>query len=274
MIGISIIIPHLDQADLLRACLDSIADQVCDTPYEVIILDGSRLKITAYEYDMDIIWISTDVHNPYVSRNLGIEACSYEYIILLDAACRLLPGYLRTALRTLQEHHIAAGRFSVVPNSDRISALVHPILYLNNQKNTMKGYGVPAGNLLVRKSLFDEIGPFDTESVSGNDISWTRLALSKGYDIQYAEDCAVTYPGHSYRTLLTKVKKFALGSRLQSGKHSTLFSQKKTWRSFAPMHPNIFSEALRYRNIQLSWWRKWWLYLLVWRVKMMYARYS
>jgi hypothetical protein len=151
--------------------------------------------------------------------------------------------------------------------------MVHSILYLNNQKNVKRDYGVPAGNLFVSAAIFRKVGYFKDDHVSGNDIEWSLSLINQGHAIYYADDCVCDYVSPSYEVLLSKVSKYASGTRLLLLREKKVRSLAvKAFLSFLPMRLMNFQEAMKYRKLEnLDFWTKCKLWLLVWKVKRRYA---
>lgn len=276
----SIVIPHYDQLSSLDRCIRALIDQHHPaSQYEIIVVDNgseniedhnAEWKQTCTQNGIEYRLIINKIEkNPYVSRNLGLAAAQHPYIALLDARCVPSPQWLSSALSAVAWHDIVAGRFQLSYPDDRLSSKVHGLLYLNNQKNTRLAYGVPAGNIMLSADIIQQIGPYGTQSSSGEDIAWSKKAIAQGYDIRYAPDMLVTYPSWTYSQLLPKVKKYARGAKaVSSGSRSSL----EIMRSFLPLRWSTFREALRYRDLMgLPLLSKVWLYLLAWRVKVIYA---
>lgn len=187
----------------------------------------------------------------------------------MDACCKVDPNWLKVIDNLIdQNYRLIAGHFKVQPFDSSLRSLVHPLLYLNNRKNYKKKFGFPAGNLIVQKNLFDQIGLFPDDQISGNDIIWTKMAIDIGTKHIYDPNCIVDYPGHKWDSLKEKVKKYGMGSRYHY--HNT---PRSKINAFLPLRLSTFMDALDYRglrNIPLS--QKLRLYLLTWQIKWIYYR--
>lgn len=268
----SIIIPHYNQANYLKACLSALAADDTDLRYEVIIIDV--LHPASHEMKQAIVgdhirWISTHVKNPYASRNIGIRNAQSDNIILLDAKCSPQKGFINSAVQALRYHKIVAGPYVITPRSDKGKDLIYGIFYLHTERNIIKGYGVTCGNLGCQKTLFEKTGPFDESHLSGRDIAWTKKVLSEGYEIKYVPGMVVNYPGQTWTELLMSIKKYMRG---------VVFYQKEQgWspkmmllhglKMLFPMRQSTYQDALARREISLSGQGKWYLWLWVWRAK-------
>jgi len=225
---------------------------------------------------LQVQWLHNEVKNPYVSRNIGIKQAKGTIIGFLDAKCSAKPNWLESAMTYFadKENVIVAGAYDVMPPSAKLRDLIYPILYLNNQKNVEKDFGVTTGNLLVPRTIFRTEGVFDTDHISGNDIKWTKKALKAGITIRYAPDVIVEYRGQSYELLSGSIKKYISGIYHQKRKErrDILNHLRQVFKYLLPMRRSYFNEALRYRDLEKkSLWDKCYLWILVWSVKIRMA---
>lgn len=270
----SVIIPHYRQLDQLSLCLQSLNRQSIDNnEFEIIVIENEQFsektQLLIKKYPAVKWLVNNEKLNPYTSRNIGIKESLGEVLCFLDASCQADTHWLEE-INTLLDSGavIIAGHFEVTPFNEALNSWVHPLLYLNNEKNVKNQFGVAAGNLVVHKNLFSELGGFPDEINSGNDILWTKKALKKGYKIHYGDLVKVLYPGYEFEQLKKKVIKYSGGTK----KHF-----KPNWKTkllgLLPMRTSNFNNALRYRKIDtLSIIKKLKLYYWIWKIKCLYAK--
>lgn len=98
---VSVVIPVLNHAHLLRECLDSVLKQIL-LPYEIIIVDNSATdSIAAIAHELNptsqkvpISLLSEARRGAPFARNKGLDAAACDWIQFLDADDLLLPGKL------------------------------------------------------------------------------------------------------------------------------------------------------------------------------------
>ena len=240
--------------------------------YEVIVIDNLSKEMEGIRERFNkCIWIDSEVKNPYVSRNKGIALSRGDFIGLLDAKCIPRHDWIEQGMSRILKagNDLVAGAYEVIPASERLKDNIYGLLYLNNQKNTERRFGVTAGNLFIKKEIFPEIGLFPDDYLSGNDIAWTKSALEKGCSIVYEPNMYVTYPGQSFELLKQKVKKYAAGIRHQQ---SGIERVTTLIKMFFPMRIETFRTALKYRRLEgLSIFNKYYLWFLIWSVKLRMA---
>ena len=270
MIDCSVIIPHFNQLDDLRVCVDALNGQkVNGIKYEIIVVDNCS------ECDLDMIDRNSAIRllrlcktkNPYACRNLGIRKAKGQILCFLDAKCIPSQSWLQNGYDRIKrdKYDIIGGRFEVQSTS-QLSSKVFPLMYLNTLKNIKMGYGLPCGNLFVKSEIFESLGLFSTKSRSGNDIQWTNKAQKAGYGLGYGANCIVKYPSKVYSRMLIDVKKYGEGAIVTGEKN--LYS---ILPYLMPLKLSTFNESLQYQKMKLNILEAFQVWLLMWGVKVHFA---
>ena len=257
--------------------MSALFNQETDYKFEVIVVDGNSDDVDSIkEKYKDVIWLSSSVRNPYTSRNLGILRAAGKVLAFIDAKCTPCISWVDTGISSLLEEDkkILAGHYEVKPQSSELKDLLYGLLYLNNEKNVRYNYGVTTGNLWVHKSAFDLVGLFCEEHISGNDIAWSRKAMSLDYEIVFKKEAAVDYPGQSYDQLCHSIPKYMSGIAHQH--HIKLSKTERTVyfiKNLLPLRLKTFTELITYRQLNnISTIDKCYLWLLAWLMKMKMAK--
>jgi len=168
---LSIIIPTYNQHDLTAQCLDQIYT-VGTQDYEIILIDNGSEPPQKLPYYGQIIRNESNLGFP-VAVNQGIQAAKGEYIILLNNDCIVTPGWDTKLIDCLNSGYAIAGPMTnycaglqqtnipVYHNIDELNENAKS--YTSNYKgNIYQDVNFIIGFCMAfRKSLFDEIGPFD-----------------------------------------------------------------------------------------------------------------
>ncbi|GHV80385.1 hypothetical protein AGMMS49944_21760 [Spirochaetia bacterium] len=157
---VSIIIPALNEEELLPKLLDSIKGQDFED-YEVILADAhskDRTREIAASYGCRVV----DGGLPAAGRNAGAAAARGEFLFFLDADVVLPPGFLRNVYDEMQERYIDLATCEIKPLSDyQMDRIVHRLInfaVLLNLWIDPKAFGFC---IFVTKRLFDRIRGFD-----------------------------------------------------------------------------------------------------------------
>ena len=267
----SIIIPHYSQALSLRKCLTALENQDTLRLIEVIVVDNGSPNFNLEAWSKDypkVIWLKNNVQkNPYTSRNIAAARAKGVYFAFMDAKCQPQASCLSELFAICGEKDsIVAGQYRLNYQSDALRDKVYGMLYLNNEKNILKGYGVTSGNLIVHRKIFNAVGPFRDSAISGNDIEWSLRALNFGFTIAYAPKAIIDYPAQSWNALSSSIKKYAAGVALIDQKKKTMIN------AFLPLRLSTFTSHLTNRNLRnMSIWDKSALWVLTWIMKIKYA---
>lgn len=204
---VSVIIPHLNEPDDLRRCLDALERQRDDgIPFEIIVVDnGSRVLPEAVCSGVRLERESTPGPGP--ARNRGAAVARADILAFIDADCIVAPGWIREMVARFDaepEVHCLAGDIRVAQQRDgyatAIEAYEHVFSYRVKLYVERDRYAA-TGNMAVRRSVFEAVGPFGGIAVM-EDTDWGRRATALGFRIAYAPGMRVyTPPCRSFEEL-------------------------------------------------------------------------
>jgi len=103
---ISVVVPTRGRAMLLERCLDALAVQDIDEPYEVIVVDdgAQEAATTSLRDGLEVKLLRSFGRGPAGARNVGVAAASGEIVLFTDDDT--VPGrhWVRAAVAYLDEH--------------------------------------------------------------------------------------------------------------------------------------------------------------------------
>jgi glycosyltransferase involved in cell wall biosynthesis len=205
---VSIIIPTRNRAKLLPRALKSILAQTYNN-FECIVIDGQSTdntkEVVAEINDARIKYqVQKVMKNGATATNEGIAEAKGKYIAFLDDDDEWLSGKLEKQVNYFEQ----------LP--EKIGLIYHWMDYYDSQTGVLlqeihpalKGYIFPSvladeaiggtPTYLVRKSVFDKIGGFDTNLVFGDDGEFIRR-VAKDYEIDFIPAVlAKIYINHEY----------------------------------------------------------------------------
>lgn len=197
----SVILPtYRDWPDAAR-CLEALRAQDADpSEFEVIVANNNPEEVVPDDLplgpNMRLVWEPKP--GSYAARNAALRAARAQVVFFTDADCRPAAHWVSRGLHlfsTLPECRRIAGRVAVEPASGDWNgwSLYDSVFNLRQDEYARRGYAVTA-NLAVRRTVFDEIGPFREESFSGEDKEWNRRASRAGVPILYDDQMSVLHP--------------------------------------------------------------------------------
>lgn len=198
---VSVVVTSLDQAGELAGALDSIARQTY--PHlEVAVVDAGSSdnvgRVVAQTPGVDLVRI--DQPNIAAARNAGFAATTGSLVLFLDAADRLVPDAVETALRELADHPEAAfvsGRARVVGNAPQAAMLPQqPYVPSRHYAQLLQqNYILNHGAVVYRRPVLTDVGLFDDQLPDGSDYD-AYLRIASRYPVTCHTDVVVE--DHTY----------------------------------------------------------------------------
>ncbi|UPJ60693.1 glycosyltransferase [Bradyrhizobium sp. 192] len=199
---ISVIIPHLNQAGALEACLKSLDGQTLARDlFEVIVVDNgsavSPIDIVAGHPDVSLKY---EPHpGPGPARNAGVAAAKGEILAFIDADCRAHPDWLSSVMERCYSSPagtVLGGDVRIWrPDNAELDAIAaYESVFAYRFKLYIERHGYSGtGNMAVFRRDFDRVGPFAGIDVA-EDMEWGQRALRAGLRFRYAPEMVVFHP--------------------------------------------------------------------------------
>lgn len=172
---VSFIVPVLNGEKEISRCLTSIQKQrFSRNQYEIIVLDnGSKDKTLEIVHNFRVNLQVLPGISVAALRNKGAEIAQGDYLAFVDSDVEVIPEWLRNGLVVFKnERIVAAGCF---PKTPRPASWVQEVWDLHQRgghcQETVKSVAwLPSMNFLVRRDKFVEIGGFNTELETAEDV--------------------------------------------------------------------------------------------------------
>lgn len=216
---VSIIVVNWNTADLLAACLSSIAAHV-RTPCEVLVVDNASTddSVARVRRDHPDVRVMAQDANLGFSRanNLAIAAARGRHVLLLNPDTEVREGALESLVSFL-ERTAAAGicgpplwnrdgshQHSVQPFPSLRSeflrqTMLHRVLpdrsaHGPRRRDTRRVDAVTGAALMIRRECLEAIGPLD-ESIFMfyEDTDWCRRAAASGWEVWYVDGPGIVH---------------------------------------------------------------------------------
>ncbi len=211
--AVSVVIPVLNDAAGLGACLDALAASLGAPAYEVIVVDNGSVDdsvAVARAHALRPVVVVEPRRGSYAARNAGIEVCAGRRIAFTDADC--VPSATWLAAGSACGSAVFGG--AVVMTRSAVPTVwerYDRALYLRQEQLVAQGFAATA-NLWVDRAVLATVGGFDPGLRSSGDLEWGRRAGAAGFPVGYAADVVV---GHAPRT--TRASTWRLHRRLGAG---------------------------------------------------------
>lgn len=192
-IRVTVVVPVRNAGRGICELLDALAAQ--DLPAserEVVVVDDASTDETrrlAERHGTATVLATARWSGAYLARNLGIDVARGAVVAFTDADCRPRTTWLRAALEELDVlgADVLAGEVDVRPSArPGIVELVDFCRYLDQRRAIDEaGFGATA-NLIVRRSVLDELGRFNPHVISDGDRDLCLRARRAGRTVLYS----------------------------------------------------------------------------------------
>lgn len=194
MVNVSIIIPCYNHGKYLPEVLTNLESS--NSIYEVIIInDGSTDAVTLQMLDAyrekDYTVVDQPNQGLSAARNTGIAHAKGEFVLLLDADNLILDGFIEKALRIFYSDSQVAVVYSDAEYFGSRQGRWN-VGDFNLQRLMISNYIDACA--MVRKSIFAELGGYDTEMKGGLEDweMWLRIAFA-GKKFRYIPEVGFRY---------------------------------------------------------------------------------
>jgi cellulose synthase/poly-beta-1,6-N-acetylglucosamine synthase-like glycosyltransferase len=252
---VSVVVPVRDEAPRIARCLQALLAQTYPADRtEIIVVDNGSRDGTPYAACAHGVTVLSagGTRSPYLARNKGIERARGEVLAFTDADCVPAKDWLERAVRVLlrEEADLVGGAvhfaFSERP---RAAEILDAVNNLDNERSIRDRGVAKTGNLVVRRRVFSEIGPFAVRR-SGADVEFTARASGAGFALVFAPDAVVVKPARRLAALLRKQHRVGRGQyRLWRERGETRRRVLRgCLRALVPGRPSFLREPIRRRG--------------------------
>lgn len=227
MPDVSIVIVNWNTCDLLCRCLDAVAYTTADLDTEVIVVDNGSTDGTCEVVERYPVRL---VHEPaavgsYAARNRGIEAARGRILGFTDADCIPAPEWVRAACKVFDDPAVCAVGAQVVPAAPASEVEAYlaqrgSLSPRHSLRHRFRPY-FPTAGVFYRREVFERVGPFNADLISGGDadLSWRAIGAGCG-EVRYAPEAVVEHRHRSdVRGMRRQRFKWGLGAGCLSRLH-------------------------------------------------------
>ena len=199
---IAVIIPHLNQPQMLERCLASLWAGKRQ-PDEVLVVDnGSQIMPEAVcAAFAGVTLLQETTPGPGPARNRGAAHAKADVLAFIDSDCLADPRWLQEAEAVLADPTalILGGDVQIaLKDSSRPGPIeAYEMIYGYRVADYIaRDHFTVTCNLIMRREVFESVGGFAGLAVA-EDIDWGKRANAMGYQIRFCSKVLVRHPARS-----------------------------------------------------------------------------
>jgi len=196
---IAIIIPHYNDVAWLRRCLNALMENDLGGCEILVVDNGSTEPLEDIEAAFPAIrFVSESKKGAAAARNRGVQETTGPLLMFIDADCVAAPDWVAVGRAVAGRADIIGGRVEVFDETPppRSGAESFETVFAFNFRHYIEVQGFSGtGNLVTRRAVFEDVGPF--RGGVSEDRDWSFRATAKGYSLIYEDGLRVGHPSRA-----------------------------------------------------------------------------
>ncbi len=196
---IAIIIPHYNDATRLARGLDALRENDLSGCEILVVDNGSDQPLDAVRAGFPEIRIVTEPEKgAAAARNRGVAETTAPRLMFIDADCVPAPDWVAVGRAVMDRADLIGGRVEVFDETPppRSGAEAFEAVFAFDFRHYIEVQGFSGtGNLITRRDVFADVGPF--RGGVSEDRDWSFRATAKGYRLIYEDALRVGHPSRA-----------------------------------------------------------------------------
>lgn len=193
---IAIIIPHYNDVTRLERCLSALKENDLAGCEVMVVDNGSTQPLDAVKAAFrDISFLTEHEKGAAAARNRGVAETTAPCLMFIDADCVAAPDWVATGRAVASKADLIGGRVEVFDETPppRSGAEAFETVFAFDFRHYIEVQGFSGtGNLITRRDVFADVGPF--RGGISEDRDWSFRATAKGYRLIYEDGLRVGHP--------------------------------------------------------------------------------
>jgi GT2 family glycosyltransferase len=193
---IAIIIPHYNDVVRLGRCLCALQENDLSGCEVLVVDNGSTQALTEIQDQFpDIRFVTEAEKGAAAARNRGVQETSAPCLMFIDADCVAAPDWVTIGRAVADKADLIGGRVEVFDETPppRSGAEAFEAVFAFDFRHYIEVQGFSGtGNLITRRDVFEDVGPF--RGGVSEDRDWSFRATAKGYRLIYNDGLRVGHP--------------------------------------------------------------------------------
>lgn len=193
---IAIIIPHYNDVVRLERCLSALMKNDLSGCEVLVVDNGSPQPLTEIQDKFPAIRITIEHEKgAAAARNKGVRETQAPLLMFIDADCVPETDWVTVGREVAGKADLIGGRVSVFDETPppRSGAEAFEAVFAFDFRHYIEVQGFSGtGNLITRREVFEDVGPF--RGGVSEDRDWSFRATAKGYRLIYEDRLRVGHP--------------------------------------------------------------------------------
>ena len=193
---IAIIIPHYNDVARLERCLSALSKNDLSGCEVLVVDNGSTQSLENMQAQFpDIRFMTEPQKGAAAARNRGVQETSAPQLMFIDADCLPASDWVAVGRQVAHEADLIGGRVEVFDETPppRSGAEAFEAVFAFDFRHYIEVKGFSGtGNLITRRDVFEDVGPF--RGGVSEDRDWSFRATAKGYRLIYEDKLRVGHP--------------------------------------------------------------------------------
>ncbi len=259
---ISVIVPHYNDLENLKACIDRLDRQTLPRErFEIVVADNnSACGLDAVRAAVPTARVvPAPIQGAGPARNAAVAAAAGDIFAFIDSDCFADPDWLEQGLSALPTADYIGGRVrtSVLdPSHPSMAEAYEAVFAFNFEKYILQDKFTGTGNLFTTRAVFEKVGEF--RAGVSEDVDWCHRANAHGFKLAYAPLAIVSHPARpDWESLAAKCRRIVREHRLLNQEKSFGNLRWIAWSGAILISP--MPHALRVmRSATITGWRARW----------------
>jgi GT2 family glycosyltransferase len=223
-----VIIPHYNDVMRLERCLNTLLSQAGNDVAILVADNNSTVDIEPIKAHFPKVRFVTQTEKGAgPARNLGMSVTEAPWVFFIDADCVPADDWIEVGKRIATEGHIIGGPVEVfheTPAPQSGAEALETVFAFKMQAYLERDAFLGAGNLILPRAVFDEVGGFRASVAEDKD--WSQRAARQGFILSFDTGFIASHPSrqnwsalrHKWRRLMAEgflLQEQGLKSRLE-----------------------------------------------------------
>lgn len=261
---VSVIVPAYNDRTGIRRTLEALIEQTYPAAsYEVLAVDngstdGTRTVIREFSerYPESVeLLVEAEIQGPPAARNRGVENAAGSIIAFIDADMTVEETWLASVTETIQRNdwNYMGCNVEITLEDETLTGKYNQIFGFPMEKYIEEAQFAGTGCLVVRREVFEEVGPFDEQLAFSGDREFGDRVHRAGFDQHFQPGITMYHPARtSFRAMLSKAFRDGRAQSYLTAYDPERFDRRSIahLRNYLPLHPSYFYTKVKRAGVR------------------------